>query len=270
MTRICWCRLSQKVEGRISCIPNNTRRSISLSLWANCDSSTAHSFCRPLLTSWLRQTSLERFRSLRGINRPKRGANCLYARASTHTSTWTPGSALLSPNFPLRKPSSASFQTSTSAMRSTGMHSASGKFSTATPWGTTTISTTAATSYCWRMSSRHFGRLAWDSTALTPQTITPARVSHGAPCSRKRGLSLSSPITTNTSSSRRVCVVAFAWPQSAMQGLTTPWLRAMTQKSQIVTSYTWMRTTSTAGQWSSLCPRVTSGGRTVTGLLREF
>ena len=41
-------------------------------------------------------------------------------------------------------------------------------------------------------------------------------------------------------------MVESAWPQSVMQGLTTPWLRAMTQKSQIVTSYIWMRTTSTA------------------------
>ena len=210
-----------KMEGRI--VSPTTRRSISLSPWANCDSSKAYSFCRPRLISWLRQTSLKRVGSRRGTSRPKRGANCLYARASTHTSTWTHASALPSPNLPPRKPSSASFQTSTSAMRSTGMHSAAGRFSTAKQWGTTTLFKTAATSYCWRMSSRHLERPAWDSMALTPQTITPARVSHGTPCSRKWGLSLSfSPISTNTSSSKRVCVVACAWPQFAMQGLTTP------------------------------------------------
>ena len=136
MTRICWCRLSQRWKAA-SLVSPTTRRSISLSPWANCDSSTVHSFYRPLLTSSLRQTSLERFRSLRGMSRPKRGANCLCTRASTHTSTWTPGSAMLSPNFLPRKPSSASFQTNTSAMRNTGMHSASAK-----PLGATTISTT--------------------------------------------------------------------------------------------------------------------------------
>ena len=123
-----------KVDGRISCIPNNTEKYTSFSLGQLRFINSAY-FCRPLLTNWLRQTSLKRFRSLRGMSRPKTGANCLCARASTNTSTWTPGSALPSPNVPPRKPSSASFQTSTSAMRSTGMHSASGRFSTAKQWG---------------------------------------------------------------------------------------------------------------------------------------
>ena len=217
MTRICWCRLSQRWKAAFLVSPT-TQRSISLSPLANCDSSTAQ-FLPTSLDKLVAANKPEAFQITGGKSRSKRGANCLCARASTHTSTWNPGSALPSPNFPPRKPSSASFQTSTSAIRSTGMHSASGRFSAATPWGTTTISTTAATSYCWQMSFRHFRRPPWDSAALTPQTITPARVSHGTPCSRKRGLSLSfSPITNNTSSSRRVCVVASAWPQSAMQG----------------------------------------------------
>ena len=147
-----------KLEGRISCIPT-TRRSISLSPWANCDSSTAHSFCRPLLTSLLRQTSLERFRSLRGM--PAKERRELLMRQGVYSYEYMDSwERFAEPSFPPRKPYSASFQTSTSAMRSTGMHNASGRFSTATPWGTTTISTTAATSYCWRMSSRHFGRPA--------------------------------------------------------------------------------------------------------------
>ena len=110
--------------------------------------------------------------------------------------------------------------------------------------GTTTISTTAATSYCWT-----FRKTCLRQYGLDPANYYTSRVLHGLPCARKRGLSWSfSPITTNISSSRRVWVVASAWPQSAMQGLTTPRLRAMTQKSQIVAFYTWMRTTSTAGQ----------------------
>ena len=121
MTRICWCRLSQRWKAA-SLVSPTTRRSISLSPWTNCDSSTAPSSCWPPLTSWWRPTSQKRFRSLRGTSPAVKG------ESFCHTSTWTPRSALPSPNFPPRKPSSVSFQTSTSAMWSTGMHSVSGRF----------------------------------------------------------------------------------------------------------------------------------------------
>ena len=134
-----------KVEGRIS---NNMEKYISFFLGQLRFIDSAQ-FLLASLDKLVAASSVKRFGTRRGTSRPKRGANCLCARASTPTNTWTPESALPSPNSPKRKPSTASFQTSTSAMSSTDMHSASGWFSK--PWGSTTITTTAATSNCWQM-----------------------------------------------------------------------------------------------------------------------
>ena len=147
---------TSKVEGRISCIPNNKEKYISFSLGQLRFIDSAQ-FLPASLDKLVaaNNTSLKRFRSLHGMNRPA------YAQGSLPIQVHgLLGALCRAQTPPTRKPFSASFQTSTSAMRSTGTHFASGRFSNAKPWGTTTISTTAATSYSWQMSSRHFGRPA--------------------------------------------------------------------------------------------------------------
>ena len=68
-------------------------------------------------------------------------------------------------------------------------------------------------------------------------------------CSRRRARSSScSQTTTCISSSRRGCVGASPWSQSAMPGPTTPGWKATTRPCPPATSCTWTQTTCTGGQ----------------------
>ena len=151
-----------KVEGRISCIPNN-KRSTSPSLWVSSASSTEPSSCWHPLTSWWRPVSRRPSKQRTGTSPAVKGESFCCAKACTNTSTWTPGPKLCPP--PPRKPSSASFQTSTSVRMTTPMRKGCGGLSGVATWGTTTTSATAQTCPSWQMSSRPSGRPACNSTA---------------------------------------------------------------------------------------------------------
>ena len=119
-----------------------------------------------------------------------------------------------------------------SATRITSMRKKSGRPSGASFWGTTATSTARPMFCCWQMSSRTFGRPAWGNMVWTRRTTTPAPAYLGMPSWRKQALSSSYWQTmTSTSLSRRACVEASQWCQSATPGQTTPELRAMTRRS---------------------------------------
>ena len=96
----------------------------------------------------------------------------------------------------------------------------------------------------WQMSLRCSGRCASASTVWTR-----SQASAGTPYSRRQEWGSScSKTTTSTCSSRRGCVEASQWSQSAMPKPTILWSRATTQKSLVATSSTWTRITSMAGR----------------------
>ncbi|KAK3719343.1 hypothetical protein QZH41_000529 [Actinostola sp. cb2023] len=90
-----------KVEGRVSCIPNNTEKYISFSLDQLRFIDSAQ-FLLASLDKLLGQTALKRSRSRRDTSQSRRGANCSCEKACTPTSTWALGSALPKPPFPPR------------------------------------------------------------------------------------------------------------------------------------------------------------------------
>ena len=109
----------------------------------------------------------------------------------------------------------------------------------ARPWETTATCTVAPTSCSWQMSLRRSGRRASASTAQTPHTTTPARAFYGTPYSKRQEMSSScSHIMTSTCSSRRECVEASQWSQSAMPKPTILWSMVTTQESLTATSST--------------------------------
>ena len=166
----------------------------------------------------------------------------------TRTSIWTPGIASLSPNFPQRKPSTASIPVPISVTMTTPMRKMSGRPLGARPWEIIATCTVAPTSCFWQMSLRRSGRCASASTALTPHTTTPARAFHGTPYSKRQEWSSScSQIMTSTCSSRGGCAEASHWSQSAMPKPTILWSMATTQKCLAAISSTLMRTISMVG-----------------------
>ena len=101
--------------------------------------------------------------------------------------------------------------------------------------------TVAPTSCFWQMSLRRSGKRAPATTDWTHLTITRPQASAGKPYSRRQKWGSSYSKTTTSICSSRRSVEESQWSQSAMSKPTILWSRAMTQKSQAVTSSTWTR-----------------------------
>ena len=148
-----------KVECHISCIPNNTEKHISFSLGQLRFIDSAQ-FLPDSLNKLVVATKPEAFRITARLEPAEERREllmriCVYPYE--YMDSWE---RFAEPKLPSTK---AFFSKRSDQHISDEEYRHAHRvkrFSTATPWGTTTISTTAATSYCWRMSSRHFGRPA--------------------------------------------------------------------------------------------------------------
>ena len=149
-----------KVEGRVSCIPNNTEKYISFSLGQ----------LRFIVSAQFLLASLDKLVAanppgafqITAQHEPNREIRELVMRKTlTPTSIWTLGVASLSPNSPQRKPSTASSPMRISVTRTTPMRKRSGRPLGARPWETTATCTVAPTSCFWqtfrKMCLRQYG-----------------------------------------------------------------------------------------------------------------
>ena len=180
-----------KVEGEISCIPNNTEKYISFSLGQLRFIDSAQSLLASL-DKLVAANPPEAFQ-ITAQYEPNRERRELLMRKGvcTLTSTWTPGIASPSPNSPLppRRSSTASSLMRISVTRTTPTRKRSGRPLGARPWVTTATCTAAPTSCCSLTCSRPFGGPAKSSTVWTLLSITPARAFRGTPYSRRQALS---------------------------------------------------------------------------------
>ena len=153
-----------KVEGRVSCIPNNIERYISFSLGQLRFIDSAQF----LLASINKLVAANRARGFSNnsqtrVQQRKTGApnekGCLPLRVHG------PGIALKSPNSHQRNPSTASSLIHISVPRGTPMRKRSGRPLGARPWETTATYSAAPTSCFWQMSLTHSGRRASASMA---------------------------------------------------------------------------------------------------------
>ena len=192
-----------KVEGKDSCIPNNTEKYISFSLRQLCFIDSAQ-FLLASLDTLVTENRPEAFQITAQYEPNEARRKLIMRKGMTPMSTWTPGRALRRPSSHPRRPSTASYPTRIFT-RTTPTLGRSGRPLGARPWGTTATCTAALTSCCSLTCSRPFGGPAKSSRAWTRLTTTPARVSSGTPCSKRHEWG-SICSTTSTCSSRRGCV----------------------------------------------------------------
>ena len=176
-----------KVEGRVSCIPNNTEKYISFSLGQLRFIDSAQ-FLLASLDKLVAANPPEAFQ-ITAQYEPNRERRELLMRKGVYPyeymDTWD---RFTEPKLP---PSTASSLMRISVTRTTPMRKRSGRPSGASLWETTATSTAEQVFCFWQMSSRRSGRRASASTVWTWLTTTPARGSPGTPCSRRQALSSS-------------------------------------------------------------------------------
>ena len=152
-----------KVEGRVSCIPNNTEKYISVSL-GHLRFIERAQFLLASLDKLVAANPSGAFQ-ITAQHEPNRERRKLLMGNGVYPYEYIPGIASLSGNSPKGKPSIASSPMRISLTRNTPMHKRYGRPLGARPWETTATYTVAATSCFWQMTLRRSGRCASDSTA---------------------------------------------------------------------------------------------------------
>ena len=177
-----------KVEGEISCIPNNSEKYISFSLGQLRFTDSAQFLLAPL-DKLVAANPPEAFQ-ITTQHEPNRERRELLMRKGVYPyeymDTWD---RFTEPKLPPRRSSTASSLMRISVTRTTPMRKRSGRPLVARPWVTTATCTAAPTSCCSLTCSRPFGGPAKSSTVWTLLSITPPRAFRGTPHSRRQALS---------------------------------------------------------------------------------
>ena len=133
-----------KVEGRISCIPNNTEKYISFSLGQLRFIDSAQ-FLLASLDKLVAANKPEAFK-ITGPYEPSSERRELLLRKGVYPYQYMDSwEHFAEPKLPPKEASSASFETSTSVRMTTPMRKGCGRLSGVATWGTITTSTTAQT-----------------------------------------------------------------------------------------------------------------------------
>ena len=156
-----------KVEGRLSCIPNNTEKYISFSLGQLRFIDSAQ-FLLASLDKLVAANPLGAFQ-ITAQHEPNRERRELLMRKDVYPYEYIDTrNRFIEPKLPpplQRKPSTASSPMRISVTRTISMRKRSGRPLGPRPWETTATCTVAPTSCFWQMSLRRSGRCASDSTA---------------------------------------------------------------------------------------------------------
>ena len=160
-----------RVEGSISCFPNNMEKYISFSL-GQLRFIDSLQFLNASLDSLVSANQPEYFLITNQYEPDEEKRSLLLRKGVYPISIWTVGSAFRKRVFHHKRPSTVRSLEREYRRKTTTTHRRSGAHSTAVRWGTTTTCISEPMCFSWPMSSKHSARPASTSMGLIqPTTI---------------------------------------------------------------------------------------------------